>query len=112
MNLGFAIRRYAGSLPASSVILTRRLAARVPAKATSRYARISSSVHCLARHLMATSIIIHITVGTEKRTEYFSDEHIRVGSDDTCDLQIHTPGLAASGRWFDLENSEGVYRVV
>ncbi len=61
---------------------------------------------------MATSIIIHITVGTEKRTEYFSEEHIRVGSDDTCDLQIHTPGLAKSGVWFDLESSEGVYRVV
>src|SRR4051794_18837763 len=61
---------------------------------------------------MATSIIIHITVGTEKRTEYFSDERIRVGSDDTCDLQIHTPGLAKSSSWFDLESSEGVYRIV
>ena len=39
---------------------------------------------------MATGIIIHITVGGEKRTEFFSEERIRIGSDETCDLQIET----------------------
>ena len=45
---------------------------------------------------MAVGIIIHITAGTEKRTEFFSDERIRVGSDETSDLQIHAPQLTAA----------------
>jgi S1-C subfamily serine protease len=60
---------------------------------------------------MATGIIIHITVGKEKRTEYFSQERIRIGADDTCDLQIHTPDIPVSGMWFDLENADGIYRI-
>ncbi len=61
---------------------------------------------------MAVGIIIHITVGTEKRTEFFSQERIRIGSDDTSDLQIHTPHSTGGGAWFDLENADGVYRIV
>lgn len=61
---------------------------------------------------MAIGIIIHITVGTEKRTEFFSQERIRIGSDDTCDLQIHAPQTGEDKPWFDLENAEGVYRIV
>ena len=61
---------------------------------------------------MAVGIIIHITVGTEKRTEFFSHERIRIGSDDTSDLQIHTPQPNGGGSWFDLENADGVYRIV
>ena len=61
---------------------------------------------------MAAGIIIHITVGDEKRTEFFSDERIRVGSDETCDLQIQTPGTKDAGVWFDLENTEGVHRIL
>jgi len=60
---------------------------------------------------MAVGIIIHITVGTEKRTEFFSDERIRIGSDETSDLQIHTPNTNDHGMWFDLENADGVYRI-
>ena len=60
---------------------------------------------------MAVGIIIHITVGTEKRTEFFSQERIRIGSDETSDLQIHTTNAADSGVWFDLENADGVYRI-
>jgi len=60
---------------------------------------------------MAIGIIIHISVGTEKRTEFFSQERIRIGSDETSDLQIHTP-RAGGGAWFDLENADGVYRIV
>jgi S1-C subfamily serine protease len=60
---------------------------------------------------MAVGIIIHITVGTEKRTEFFSDERIRIGSDETSDLQIHTPNTNDRGMWFDLENADGVYRI-
>ncbi len=61
---------------------------------------------------MAVGIIIHIAVGTEKRTEFFSQERIRIGSDETSDLQIHTPKSNGRGAWFDLENADGVYRIV
>ena len=63
---------------------------------------------------MASGIIIHITVGSEKRTEFFTEERIRIGSDDTTDLQIHTGSLngAGNGVWLELENSDGVYRII
>lgn len=61
---------------------------------------------------MALGIIIHITVGTEKRTEFFSQDRIRIGSDETCDLQIHAPQTGDDRVWFDLENADGVYRII
>lgn len=60
---------------------------------------------------MATGIIIHITAGAEKRTEYFSQDRIRIGSDAVSDLQIHTPDLNGGGTWVALENADGVYRI-
>ena len=71
------------------------------------YARITTAN---VRFTMALGIIIHITVGTEKRTEFFSQERIRIGSDEASDLQIHTPHSDGSAGWFDLENADGVYR--
>src|SRR5437660_4213090 len=61
---------------------------------------------------MAVGIIIHITVGTEKRTEFFSQEHIRIGSDENSDLQIHTKDTESAGNWFNLENADGAFRVI
>ena len=61
---------------------------------------------------MAVGIIIHITVGSEKRTEFFSQERIRVGSDELCDLQIHLPDAKGGSMWFDLDNADGVYRII
>lgn len=61
---------------------------------------------------MAVGIIIHISVGPEKRTEYFSEERLSIGSDETCDLQIHTKQLESAGVWLRLESAEGVYRVI
>lgn len=61
---------------------------------------------------MALGIIIHITVGLEKRTEFFSDERIRIGADDSNDLEIHSKEVTSAGTWFELENSDGVYRVI
>lgn len=61
---------------------------------------------------MAVGIIIHITVGTEKRTEFFSQERIRVGSDELCDLQIHRPDSKGGSMWFDLDNADGAYRII
>lgn len=61
---------------------------------------------------MALGIIIHISVGSEKRTEFFSEERLSIGSDETCDLQIHTKQLDSAGVWLRLENAEGVFRVL
>src|SRR6185369_3730380 len=63
---------------------------------------------------MASGIIIHITVGSEKRTEFFTEERIRIGSDDTNDLQIRAHNLNgnSNGVWLELENSDGVYRII
>ena len=60
---------------------------------------------------MAVGLIIHVSVGAEKRTEFFAEENIRFGSDETCDLQIHNDKFAAKTVWLELEHGEGVYRV-
>lgn len=61
---------------------------------------------------MAAGIIIHISVGTEKRTEYFSEERISLGTSEENDIQIHSNSLEPSETWFELELSEGDYRIV
>ncbi len=61
---------------------------------------------------MAVGIIIHVSAGGEKRTELFSEENIRFGTDETCDLEIRTEKIAASGVWLELELSDRVYRVL
>ncbi|HEY0659406.1 MAG TPA: FHA domain-containing protein, partial [Pyrinomonadaceae bacterium] len=61
---------------------------------------------------MAVGIIIHISIGTEKRTEFFTDENIRIGSDDSSDLQIRTKQIEAASIWLVLEYSDGVFRVI
>jgi len=92
-------------------------------RVNSRYSR-AKNIFLFASHVlefhgrnrilttMALGIIIHITVGTEKRTEFFSQERIRVGSDELCDLQIHMPDAKGGSMWFDLDNADGVYRVI
>lgn len=61
---------------------------------------------------MAVGIIIHITVGLEKRTEYFAQERIRIGSDETCDIQIRTSSVDEINVWLELDSSDGTYRVI
>lgn len=60
---------------------------------------------------MAVGIIIHISVGSEKRTEFFSETRLSIGSDENCDLQIHTKQLDVAGLWVELENTDGVFRI-
>lgn len=62
--------------------------------------------------MAAVGIIIHVSVGKEKRTEYFSDERIRIGSNENNDLQIHTDEIDSHDVWLELELTEGVYRVI
>lgn len=61
---------------------------------------------------MAAGIVIHIAAGNEKRTEFFTGERIRIGADETCDLQIQIGQVKVDGVWLELENTDGVYRVV
>lgn len=61
---------------------------------------------------MAVGLIIHIAVGSEKRTELFSAERISFGGTETSDLQIRTNKINDLGIWLQLEKTEGVYRVV
>lgn len=61
---------------------------------------------------MAAGIIIHISIGTEKRTEFFSEDNIRIGSTSLCDLQIHTKKIENDSIWLEIENNEGVYRII
>jgi len=60
---------------------------------------------------MAVGIIIHITVGAEKRTEFFTEDRVSIGADQNCDLQIHTKQVGVDGMWLELENTDGVFRV-
>src|SRR4051794_5455306 len=61
---------------------------------------------------MASGIIIHVTVGKEKLTEFFSEERIRIGSDENNDLQIRTDKINEEGNWLELEREEGIYRII
>jgi hypothetical protein len=61
---------------------------------------------------MAAGIIIHISVGSEKRTEFFSEERISLGTNENNDIQIHSSSLEPSETWFELELSDGDYRIV
>ncbi len=46
---------------------------------------------------MSSGIIIHITVGKEKQTEFFSSERISIGTEETSDLQIRTDKITDAG---------------
>ena len=61
---------------------------------------------------MAVGIIIHVSVGSEKRTEFFAEPRLSIGADETCDLQIHTKQIEAASKWIELENADGVFRVI
>lgn len=60
---------------------------------------------------MAEGIVIHITVGNERRTEYFSQREISVGTSDQCDIRISLKNPPVEGVWFRLESTEGSYRI-
>ncbi|CAN5405194.1 hypothetical protein BH20ACI1_BH20ACI1_06930 [soil metagenome] len=60
---------------------------------------------------MDVGIIIHVTVGTEKRTEFFAEENFRFGSTEGNNLQIKSNKIAAAGVWLEIELEENVYRI-
>ena len=61
---------------------------------------------------MAIGIIVHVAVGSEKRTEFFSDESIRIGASEKCDLQIHASDLSEDSVWLKIERDEEGYRII
>ncbi len=61
---------------------------------------------------MSLGIIIHVSIGNEKRTEFFGEENIRIGSDETSELQIHSKKFTERGLWLQLEADNGIYRVI
>jgi len=61
---------------------------------------------------MADGIIIHVSVGKERRTEYFGEEMIRIGSESHNELQIHSKVVKETGVWLELHYAEGVYRII
>jgi S1-C subfamily serine protease len=65
---------------------------------------------------MATGLVIHIASGNDKHTEVLTDEHIRIGTRDDCDLRLRSSALprttAADGVVLELARSNGYYRVI
>jgi S1-C subfamily serine protease len=62
---------------------------------------------------MASSLVIHIAAGEDKHTEVLSQERIRIGAGEDCDLRLRASTLlnAASGLVLELARSNGHYRV-
>ncbi|MEZ5345293.1 MAG: trypsin-like peptidase domain-containing protein [Pyrinomonadaceae bacterium] len=60
---------------------------------------------------MALGIIIHVAVGTEKRTEFFGEERIRIGALEDSELQIHTSRMQKDSIWLVLLRDGDVYRI-
>lgn len=64
---------------------------------------------------MATGLVIHISSGDDKHTEVLTDERIRIGSCDDCDLRIRVSDLPrrpdGDGLVLELARSNGSYRV-
>jgi hypothetical protein len=65
---------------------------------------------------MATGLVIHIASGKDKHTEVLTDEHIRIGNRDDCDLRLRPSLLprnaAGDGILLELARSNGSYRVI
>ena len=64
---------------------------------------------------MATGLVIHISSGDDKHTEVLTDERIRIGSGDDCDLRLRMSDLPkrpdGDGLVLELARSNGSYRV-
>ena len=63
---------------------------------------------------MATGLVIHISSGDDRHTEILTEERIRIGTSEDCDLRLRSSSLpkeAAKSVVLDLVRSAGVYRV-
>jgi serine protease Do len=64
---------------------------------------------------MATGLVIHISSGDDKHTEVLTDDRIRIGSCDDCDLRLRSSDLprnrGENGLVLELARQNGSYRV-
>jgi len=63
---------------------------------------------------MATGLVIHISSGEDRHTEILSDESVRIGASESCDLRLRSSGLpktAANAVLLELSRQNGSYRV-
>src|SRR5215218_1864366 len=63
---------------------------------------------------MATGLVIHISSGEDRHTEILSDDNIRIGACETCDLRLRASSLpksAANTVLLELSRTNGSYRV-
>jgi serine protease Do len=64
---------------------------------------------------MATGLVVHVSSGNDKHTEVLTNELIRIGSCDDCDLRLRISNLPKRPKGNDvvleLERNNGFYRV-
>src|SRR5687768_1759115 len=64
---------------------------------------------------MATGLVIHISSGKDKHTEVLTEERIRIGTCDDCEVRLRSSSLPASAATNDplleLTRSNGYYKV-
>src|SRR5215216_508686 len=63
---------------------------------------------------MATGLVIHISSGDDRHTEILTDDSVRIGASESCDLRLRSSSLpksAANTVLLELNRKNGSYRV-
>src|SRR5687767_15797256 len=63
---------------------------------------------------MATGLVIHISSGDDRHTEILTNDQIRIGACDNCDLRIRSsslPKALANAVLLELTRANGSYSV-
>jgi serine protease Do len=63
---------------------------------------------------MATGLVIHISSGDDRHTEILSDDSVRIGASESCDLRLRSsslPKTASNSVLLELSRANGSYRV-
>ena len=63
---------------------------------------------------MATGLVIHISSGDDRHTEILTDDSVRIGASEGCDLRLRSssvPKTAANSVLLELSRANGSYRV-
>jgi len=63
---------------------------------------------------MATGLVIHISSGEDRHTEILTDDNIRIGTDEGCDLRLRSsslPKAAGDAVLLEMARANGAYRV-
>src|SRR5215211_7506200 len=63
---------------------------------------------------MASGLVIHISSGDDRHTEILTDDSVRIGASESCDLRLRSsslPKTAANNVLLELSRTNGSYRV-